>query len=91
MTDPSNRQRVYRNPNLSNEDQKAYVALKIKEEKLRIIRDLQCSLLEINIGHKIEKDLYNLEPILIMKTVYFDSLTKEKFMDTRLHFLEGFL
>jgi hypothetical protein len=42
--------------NLEKEDQKAYVASKNKEEKLRIMWDLQRSLLEINVDYKIEKD-----------------------------------
>jgi hypothetical protein len=76
--------------NLEKEDQKAYVASKNKEEKLRIMWDLQRSLLEINVGYKIEKDLENLESIIINKTIYFDGLTKDKFMDARFALLRGF-
>ena len=52
--------------------------------------DLKRSLLEINVGYKIEKDLENLESIIITKTIYFDGLTKDKFMDTRFALLRGF-
>jgi hypothetical protein len=78
------------NASFANEDQKAYVALKNKEEKIRILFDLQRSLLEINVGYKIEKDLENLESIIITKTIYFDGLTKDRFMDTRFALLRGF-
>ena len=43
------------NASFANEDQKAYVALKNKEEKIRILFDLQRSLLEINVGYKMKK------------------------------------
>ena len=76
--------------NLSNEDQKAYVALKNKEEKLRTLFDLQRSLLELNVGYKIEKDLENLESIIITKIIYFDGLSKDRFMDSRFALLRGF-
>ena len=76
--------------NLSNEDQKAYVALKNKEEKIRILFDLQRSLLELNVGYNIEKDLENLESIIITKIIYFDGLSKDRFMDSRFALLRGF-
>jgi hypothetical protein len=47
-------------------------------------------MLEINVGHKIEKDLDNLESIVINKIVYFDGLTKDKFMDSRIALVRGF-
>jgi hypothetical protein len=66
----------------TKEDQKAYVALKNNEEKLRIIWDLQRSLLEINVEYEVKPDFDNLESIIIKKTVYFDGLSKDRFMDT---------
>ncbi len=75
---------------LEKEDQKTYVALKNKEEKLRIIWELKRSLLEINVGYKIEKDLENLESVTINKIVYFDGLTKDKFMDASFALVRGF-
>ena len=64
------------------EDQKAYTALKNNEEKLRIIWELQRSLLEINLEYEVKPNFDNLESIILKKTVYFDNLSKDKFMDT---------
>jgi hypothetical protein len=75
--------------NLSKEDQKTYVALKNKDEKLKNFWELQRSLLEINVEHEIKSNFENLESIVIKKTIYFDGLTKDKFMDTRFSLLRA--
>lgn len=36
----------------------------------------------MNVGHRFDPDAENLERIRIMKTIYFDGLTKDKFFDT---------
>ncbi len=71
-------------------DQKTYVAMKNNEEKLRIIWDLQRSLLEINVEYEFKPDTDNLESIIIKKTMYFDALTKHNFMDTIFALQRGF-
>ena len=76
--------------NFTNEDKKTYAALKNNEEKLRIIWDLQRSLLEINVEYEIQPNFDNLESIIIKKTIYFDALTKDKFMDTIFTLQRGF-
>ncbi len=75
--------------NFTKEDQKTYGALKNNEEKLRIIWDLQRSLLEINVEYEVKQDFDNLESIMIKKTIYFDGLTKDRFMDTRFALVRG--
>ena len=72
------------------EDQKAYIALKNNEEKLRIIWELQRSLLEINLEYEVKPNFDNLESIILKKTVYFDNLSKDKFMDTIFTLQRGF-
>jgi hypothetical protein len=72
------------------EDQKAYTALKNNEEKLRIIWELQRSLLEINLEYEVKPNFDNLESIILKKTVYFDNLSKDKFMDTIFTLQRGF-
>jgi Uncharacterized conserved protein (DUF2299) len=67
---------------LDDEYKKAFVALKDNKEKLKILWDLEHSLLEINVGHKLIPNHKNLERIEIYKKIYFDGLTKDKFMDT---------
>jgi hypothetical protein len=67
---------------LDEEYKKAFVALKNNKEKLQILCDLECSLLEINVGHKLVPSYKNLEKVEIFKKIYFDGLTKDKFMDT---------
>ena len=67
---------------LDEEYKKAFVALKDNKEKLKILCDLEHSLLEINVGHKLTPNHKNLERIEIYKKIYFDGLTKDKFMDT---------
>jgi hypothetical protein len=72
------------------EDQKTYIALKNTEEKLRIIWELQRSLLEINLEYEVKPNFDNLESIILKKTVYFDNLIKDKFMDTIFTLQRGF-
>ena len=68
---------------LKDEDKKAFIALRNKdEEKFKILWDLQRSLLEINVEHELIPNFDNLEKVFIKKKVYFDALTKDKFMDT---------
>jgi len=74
----------------TTEDQKTYIALKNTEEKLRIIWELQRSLLEINLEYEVKPNFDNLESIILKKTVYFDNLIKDKFMDTIFTLQRGF-
>ncbi|MGI0050485.1 MAG: DUF2299 family protein [Nitrososphaeraceae archaeon] len=74
----------------TTEDQKTYNALKNTEEKLRIIWELQRSLLEINLEYEVKPNFDNLESIILKKTVYFDNLIKDKFMDTIFTLQRGF-
>ncbi len=74
----------------TTEDQKTYIALKNTEEKLRIIWELQRSLLEINLEYEVKPNFDNLESIILKKTVYFDNLSKDKFMDTIFTLQRGF-
>jgi hypothetical protein len=74
----------------TTEDQKTYMALKNTEEKLRIIWELQRSLLEINLEYEVKPNFDNLESIILKKTVYFDNLIKDKFMDTIFTLQRGF-
>ena len=74
----------------TTEDQKTYIALKNTEEKLRIIWELQRSLLEINLEYDVKPNFDNLESIILKKTVYFDNLIKDKFMDTIFTLQRGF-
>jgi len=60
----------------TTEDQKTYNALKNTEEKLRIIWELQRSLLEINLEYEVKPN--------------FDNLIKDKFMDTIFTLQRGF-
>ena len=64
--------------------------MKNNEEKLRIIWDLQRSLLEINVEYEFKPNIDNLESIIIKKTIYFDALTKHKFMNTIFALQRGF-
>jgi hypothetical protein len=64
------------------EDKKAFIALKNNEEKLKILWDLERSLLQINVGHKLLPNYKNLEKVEIYKKLYFDGLSKNTFMDT---------
>jgi hypothetical protein len=48
---------------LDDEYKKAFVALKDNKEKLKILWDLEHSLLEINVGHKLIPNHKNLERI----------------------------
>jgi hypothetical protein len=52
------------------------------DEKFKVLWDLQRSLLEINVEHELIPNFNNLEKVNIKKTVFFDALTKDKFMDT---------
>jgi hypothetical protein len=74
----------------TTEDQKTYIALKNTDEKLRIIWELQRSLLEINLEYEVKPNFDNLESIILKKTVYFDNLIKDKFMDTIFTLQRGF-
>ncbi len=74
----------------TTEDQKTYIALKNTEEKLRIIWELQRSLLEINLEYEVKPNFDNLESIILKKTLYFDNLIKDKFMDTIFTLQRGF-
>jgi hypothetical protein len=74
----------------TKEDQKTYVALKNNEEKLRVLWDLQRSLLEINVEYEFKPNFDNLESIIVKKTIYFDALTKNKFMDSIFALRSGF-
>lgn len=69
---------------------KKHVALENNEEKLKIIWDLRHSLLEINVEYEVKQNFDNLESIIIKKTIYFDGLSKNKFMDTRFVLIRGF-
>jgi hypothetical protein len=63
-------------------DKKAFASLKDKEKKLVLLCDLQRSLIAINVEYSILPNLDNLDRINISKKVYFDGLTKDKFIDT---------
>jgi len=67
---------------LDKEYKKAFVALKDNEEKLKILLDLERSLLEINVAYVLTPNHKNLERVEIYKKIYFDGLTKDKFMNT---------
>jgi hypothetical protein len=68
---------------LKDEDKKAFIAFRNKDdEKFKILWDLQRSLIEINVEHELNPNFDNLEKVIIRKKVYFDALTKDKFMDT---------
>jgi hypothetical protein len=51
------------------------------DDKFKILWDLQHSLLVINVEHELFPNFDNLEKVNIKKTVYFDALTKDKFMN----------
>lgn len=67
---------------LTEEYKKAFIALKNNDEKLKILWDLERSLLEINVGHNLVPNNKNLERVDIYKKIYFDGLTKDRLMDT---------
>jgi hypothetical protein len=58
------------------EDQKAYTALKNNEEKLRIIWELQHSLLEINLEYEVKPNFDNLQSIILKKQYILIILVK---------------
>jgi hypothetical protein len=66
----------------SEEDKKAFAALKNKDKKIEILLDLQRSLIEINVGYQLIPDMENLETVMMNKKIYFDGLTKDRFIDT---------
>jgi len=66
---------------LTLEDKKAFAALENNEEKFKILWDLERSLIEINVGYVLLPNQKNLDKVEISKKIYFDGLTKDKFMD----------
>ena len=66
---------------LTELDKKAFEHKKI-EEKLQILWDLERSLIEINVGYVFLPNHLNLERLQFSKKIYFDGLSKDKFMDT---------
>lgn len=64
----------------NEEDKIAFSAYKDKEKKLQ--RDLQRSLIGINVLYSFFPNIDNLERVDISKRIYFDALTKDEFVDT---------
>ena len=49
---------------------------------MEMISDLQRSLLAINVEYTFSPDLDSLDKVSIGKNIYFDGLTKDRFMDS---------
>lgn len=73
------------------EDQKAYTALKNNEEKLRIIWELQRSLLEINLEYEVKPNFDNLESIILKKQYILIILVKTSLWIQYLLYKEVFI
>ena len=67
---------------LTQEDKKGFSDLKDKEKRMEMISDLQRSLLAINVEYTFSPDLDSLDKVSIGKNIYFDGLTKDRFMDS---------
>ena len=75
----------------TTEDQKTYTALKNTEEKLRIIWELQRSLLEINLEYEVKPNFDNLESIILKKKYILIILLKTSLWIQYLPYKEGFI
>ena len=66
----------------TEDDKKIFASAVKKENKANFISNVQLYLLIMNVEYSFQPNIENLEKIYVMRNIFFDGLSKDKFIDT---------